>query len=124
MIWATHEVLLPGESEQELTELANDVLGRISGLDPSPLDEFTAWEITKELWRCRRQGIDAPEYRRIQRMGTREEQRSADWSEADHRARVRKQAEQTIRTLARIHETVGGRKVGHVELELVEGGRR
>jgi len=98
-----HEVNLAGGSLDELKAVYYDLVSRWGG---SAVDRFFAWEATKEVWRMRRQGVDADITRQIDALPSRVEARAHDWSETEHRARVRKQGEATIGTLRRVHESL------------------
>lgn len=121
------EVLLPSESAyvDELDALYQDILARHAPDPNSPtaLDKFAAGEITKELWRIRRVGMDVQAIKaRVYDKGHREG-RLNQWVETFERSRERNACIATIGALKQLHQDLAGFGSVAPGLKLVKSGR-
>lgn len=98
------EVVQPGDDPEDVARLEAAVLHRLSkGRLADAVDDWSAWEITKELQRMRRWGSDGESTRRIARLGSAVERRHEDWEETAHLGRVRRQSVEMVELILRVH---------------------
>ncbi len=121
------EVLLPNEAHHadEVIELYRDILARHARLPAAPtaLDVFAAWEITKELWKIRRAGMDVHAIKDRVYDKSYREGRLNQWVETAERSRERNACISTIKALKQLHGDLAGRGTVASGLQLVKSGR-
>jgi hypothetical protein len=105
-----HDVILPGESADDLVALYNDILARhvVDPEMPSPLEVMEAWECAKLVWWTVRMGVSR-EAMLDQAYGRgHADRRRAEIVEMGHRGDVRKLALQQIKTIRSMTRALKG----------------